>query len=80
MNQINAVTEAQASYIRDLVAKIEARQVAGPKKTSRWNDPVAAHGQHIAKARRILAELDAGTLTMGAASTHIPALKLWAGQ
>lgn len=76
---MNQISEAQANFIRDLVAKIEARVVTGPKKPSRWNDPVAAHKQHIAKARRILADLDAGNLTKGAASTHIPSLKLWAG-
>lgn len=76
---MNQITEAQADFIRSLVAKIEARVVTGPKKPSRWDDPVAAHKQHITKARRILADLEAGTLTKGSASTHIPSLKLWAG-
>jgi hypothetical protein len=73
------VTEKQAAYIRSLVARIEARKVAAPKKVSRWNDPIKAHQQHVAKARNVLALLDAGQLTSAAASTHISMLANWIG-
>lgn len=71
------ITEKQADYIRDLVARIEARKVVAPKKVNRWNDPVKAHQQHVAKAREVLALLDAGQLTAPAASTHISMLANW---
>lgn len=71
---MNTITEKQASFIRSLVAKIEARQVVAPKKVTRWNDPVRAHAAHLRHAREVLALLDAGNLTRGAASTHIDTL------
>jgi hypothetical protein len=71
-------TESQISYIRSLIAKIEVKKVAAPKKASRWNDPVRAHAQHVERARQILADLNAGEMTKAAASTHIPTLKMWA--
>lgn len=70
----NQITEKQALYIRYLIAKIEAREVVIPKKISRWNDPMRAHQQHVAKARKILAMLDAHELTASSASTHITTL------
>lgn len=71
---MNTITEKQASFIRFLVARIEARKVVAPKKVSRWNDPVRAHVQHLRYAREVLAKLEAGDLTRGAASTHIDTL------
>lgn len=75
---MNTATQKQADYIKALVSKIESRKVVAPKKVSRFNDPVKAHGQHVAKARAILAELTSGAMTSGAASTAIGSLQMWA--
>jgi len=77
---MNQVTEAQANFIRSLAAQIEARVVVAPKKVDRWFNPVKAHENHLKQVRQIIAELDAGTLTKAAASTHIPSLKMWTGK
>lgn len=75
---MNVITEAQASFIRALVARIEARKVVAPKKVTRYCDPVRAHADHLKQARECLAKLDAGELTKSAASTHISSLTIWA--
>lgn len=75
---MNTITDKQEFYLRALAAKIEARKVIAPKKISRWNDPIRAHAQQVAKARAIIAELNAGAMTRGAASTYIDTMQLWA--
>lgn len=75
---MNEITEKQASFIRSLAARIENKKPVAPKKVTRWNDPVKAHQQHLSYTRNVIAKLDAGELTRGAASTHIDSMIGWA--
>jgi len=68
---MNTVTEKQAALIRSLAVRFEAHKVVAPKKVTRWNDPVGAHTSALRYVREVIALLDAGNMTKGAASTHI---------
>lgn len=70
-------TEKQISYIAALMARVEARKPHAPKKVNRWNDPVRAHEQKLAKIVSMRAEVAAG-MTKGSASTMIDTLQFWA--
>jgi hypothetical protein len=80
MSVFEEPTEAQIKMMRSLVEQINARVVKGPKKPSRWNNPVAAHKSHMAMAATDLEKAEKGEYNRGQVSACIDTMLLWAGR
>jgi hypothetical protein len=70
-------TEKQIAYIESLMAKLESYKPVAPKKVSRWNDPVKAHQQKLGYIAKFRADMAAGPVTKGWASTTIDTIQAW---